>query len=391
MGKLVIDCETSRFPDGNPFRASSQLISWASQYEDEPIIFSYYTDPNFISLLQEQLNRAKVIIGQNTKFDLGWFKRVGCTTPSQCRLFDTQLCEFILSGQQNSFASMEQLCELYHIVGKQGGLEEWWNQSIETRDIPRGILEEYNVGDISRTRAIYEAQQRDERLTPALRQLILLGGADMLVLAEMEANGILYDTAGSITAGDAALAEINKIKEELNVLVDCEFFNFDSGDHLSCWLYGGTIEQDRFVPVNMVYKSGPRKGQEYTQNKFQETVRKHYDGIFKPLPRTALKKPGFYQTGEPVLLQLPARSKVQIRAIRLLLDLAELSKQVGSFLHALPALIEEMEWKEESGPNGKIHPTYNQCVARTGRLSCSKPNAQQFPEVVDAFWISRYE
>lgn len=380
-----LDFETSRFPDGNPFRSSAQAISWADERG-----FHYYTDPDFTQSLQATLDEAVLLIGCNFKFDLGWIARLGCKTSSKCRVWDCQYAEFVLSGQQNSFASMEQLCELYHIVGKQGGLEEWWNQSIETRDIPRGILEEYNVGDISRTRAIYEAQQRDERLTPALRQLILLGGADMLVLAEMEANGILYDTAGSITAGDTALVEINKIKEELNVLVDFEFFNFDSGDHLSCWLYGGTIEQDRYIPVNMVYKSGPRKGQEYTQNKFQETVRKQYDGIFKPLPRTALKKPGFYQTGEPVLLQLPLRTQQQRRAISLLLRLAELSKQVGSFLHALPALIEEMEWKEESGPNGKIHPTYNQCNARTGRLSCSKPNAQQFPEVVDQFWISRY-
>lgn len=374
-----LDFETSRFPDGNPFRHSAQAISYATEEG-----FHYYTDPDFITRLQEYLTKATLLIGCNFKFDLGWIARLGCKTSSKCRVWDCQLAEFILSGQQNSFASMEQLCELYHIVGKQGGLEEWWNQSIETRDIPRGILEEYNVGDITRTRAIYEAQQRDERLTPALRQLILLGGADMLVLAEMEANGILYDTAGSITAGDAALVEINKIKEELNVLVDCEFFNFDSGDHLSCWLYGGTIEQDRFIPVNMVYKSGPRKGQEYTQNKFQETVRKHYDGIFKPLKRTELKKPGFYQTGEPILRQLPARSVSQRRAIALLLSLAELSKQVGSFLHALPKLIEDMEWGEI------IHPTYNQCVARTGRLSCSKPNAQQFPEIVDQFWISRY-
>ena len=384
MGKLVIDVETSRFPDGNPFRASSQLISWASQYEDEPIIFSYYTDPNFISLLQEQLNRAKVIIGQNTKFDLGWFKRVGCTTASQCRLFDTQLCEFILSGQQNSFASMEQLCELYHIVGKQGGLEEWWNQSIETRDIPRGILEEYNVGDISRTRAIYEAQQRDERLTPALRQLILLGGADMLVLAEMEANGILYDTNGSITAGDTALVEITEIEKELRELIDWEPFNFASGDHLSRWLYGGVLEHDVYTPVEMVYKSGPRKGETYTQNKFQETIKREFPGLFKPLPRTALKKEGYYQTGEPILRQLPTRSVSQRRAISNLLKLAELSKQVGSFLHALPALIETMEW------GNTLHPTYNQVVARTGRLSCSKPNAQQFDETTDQFWISRY-
>lgn len=223
-------------------------------------------------------------------------------------------------------------------------------------------------------------------MTPALHKLILLQGADLLVLQQMEANGILYDAEGSTAEGDRVLQQIKEIKDELNELVDFPGFNFDSGDHLSCLLYGGVVAIDVFAPVDMVYKSGERKGQGYVQNKFQRTDTKEFEGLFKPLKNTELKKPGYYQTGEPILRQLPIRNKQQRRVVEQLLLLADLSKQVGSFLHALPHLLEKQGWADST-----LHPTYNQVTARTGRLSSSKPNAQQFPEEVDKFWISRYE
>jgi hypothetical protein len=187
------------------------------------------------------------------------------------------------------------------------------------------------------------------------------------------------------------LAQLEEIKEELQKEIEFEHFNLDSGDHLSAFLYGGVVSVNLFSPVVSIYKSGPRTGQEYTQNKFTETIRREFPGLFKPLPKTALKKEGMYQTGEPVLRQLPCRTKKQRRVIELLLKQAELSKQVGSFLHALPELIDKMEWGEELETRAIIHPTYNQCVARTGRLSCSKPNAQQWDEVTSKNWISRYD
>jgi DNA polymerase I-like protein with 3'-5' exonuclease and polymerase domains len=47
--------------------------------------------------------------------------------------------------------------------------------------------------------------------------------------------------------------------------------------------------------------------------------------------------------------------------------------------------MEEMEWGDY------VHGSYNQVVARTGRLSSNKPNMQNNPEVVDRMFISRFE
>lgn len=376
-----LDFETSRFPDGSPHRQTAQAISWSAGDR-----FSYYTDPDFTTALQDILNKTTLLVLINGKFDIAWAKRLGCTLAKGIRIWDCQLSEFVLSGQSSSFASMEQLCTLYGITGKEGGLNDYWDNGIETAAIPRDIVERYNVGDTARTLAIYHAQLKDPRMTPELHRLILLQGADLLVLQQMESNGILYDVEGSVKKGDDVLQRCNDIKKELDELVDFPGFNFDSGDHLSCWLYGGTVSVDYYTPVDMVYKSGPREGLSHVQNKFERTETKEFKGLFTPLKNTALKKAGYFATGEPILRQLPCRTKQQKHTITLLLELGELSKQVGSFLHALPALIEKQGWR----PN-YLCPTYNQCVARTGRLSCSKPNAQQFDEVTDMFWKSRYE
>lgn len=381
----AFDYETSRFPDGSAYRKEAKAVSWAEQ-TNEGSSFHYYTDPDFTSALQSVFDKTTLLIVINGKFELAWTRRLGCSLPDRIRIWDCQVAEYVLSGQTKSFASMDELCELYGIEGKNGGLEDWWNQGIETADIPREVVEAYNLGDTGRTLQIYHAQLKDPRLTPALHKLILLHGLDLIVLQEMEQNGILYDKERSRAEGDRLQIEIDKLRKELQEVIQFEHFNLDSGDHLSCLLYGGCVAVDLYQPVELVYKSGPRKGTPYTQNQFKETVRREFPGLFKPLPRTELKKKGFYKTGEPILRQLKCRTKRQRFVIDKLLLLAELEKQRGSFLHAIPILMEKQGWE-----NNIIHPEYNQCVARTGRLSCSKPNAQQWDEVTCKNWISRFD
>jgi DNA polymerase-1 len=48
----------------------------------------------------------------------------------------------------------------------------------------------------------------------------------------------------------------------------------------------------------------------------------------------------------------------------------ELSKMLGTYLEPLPDAV---------GPDGRIHPTFSQWTAATGRLSCTNPNLQAIP------------
>jgi DNA polymerase I-like protein with 3'-5' exonuclease and polymerase domains len=388
--KLVFDVETTIRNKGNPYTASNRLISFSFFTEPNGAEFNYFNEPGFLTNLKLGLEQATLLIGLNLKFDIAWARRYNAVIPKGCRIWDCQLAEFILSGQTNSFASMESLCERYGIPGKEDAVAQYWAQGIDTDQIPVEILKEYGNGDVERTWKIYQAQLNDPRMTPKLHKLILLDGADLLVLQKMEQNGLKYNSEQSKTEAARLKGELNDIESFLNSLIPCpDIFNWDSGDHLSAFLYGGWIDVDRYEEVDLVYKSGPRKGESYKRNKFIRTDKYEFPGYFKPLKGSELAKSSddrpIYSAAEPVLKQLTSRSERQKRIISSLLKRAELAKLVETYFVKLPQLIEEMEWE-----NGIVHGQYNQVVARTGRLSSSKPNMQNNPSEVDRMFISRY-
>ncbi|MFB3068735.1 MAG: DNA polymerase I, partial [Acidobacteriota bacterium] len=79
------------------------------------------------------------------------------------------------------------------------------------------------------------------------------------------------------------------------------------------------------------------------------------------------RKGGHYATGVEVLEGLAETYEIA----RLILDYRELSKLKNTYLDALPRLV--------NSRTGRIHTSYNQMVAATGRLSSSNPNLQNIP------------
>ncbi len=231
----------------------------------------------------------------------------------------------------------------------------------------------------------------DPRLTSQLRKLIYLGGADLLVLQAMEQNGIKYDSERSITLGNEAKTELDAITVELSsgLVAAPSDWNWDSGDDLSTYLYGGTLVREVWTEEEAVYKSGANKGERYIRRRKAEPIAYQFPALFKALPKTevARSKPErpLYSVAEPVLRQLKGGGRNGKRIIELLLRRAELGKLVETYYYKLPKLIMDSGWGEF------VHGQYNQVVARTGRLSSSKPNMQNNPEAVDRLFVSRYE
>jgi len=83
------------------------------------------------------------------------------------------------------------------------------------------------------------------------------------------------------------------------------------------------------------------------------------------LPRTKRTKTG-YSTDASVLSTLAASYPIAQR----IMDYRELAKLKSTYLDALPRLL---------GEDGRLHTTFNQTVAATGRLSSSNPNLQNIP------------
>jgi len=90
--------------------------------------------------------------------------------------------------------------------------------------------------------------------------------------------------------------------------------------------------------------------------------------LFEKLKLPVVKKTKTgYSTDEAVLEQLAAQHALPER----ILAYRRLSKLVNTYIDALPRLIDER--------TGRVHPTYHQLGAATGRLSATQPNVQNIP------------
>ena len=84
-------------------------------------------------------------------------------------------------------------------------------------------------------------------------------------------------------------------------------------------------------------------------------------------PKAKKTKSGQYATGEDVLLKLAHQSKI----VDDILAYRELTKLKSTYVDALPEMINRK--------TGRVHTSYAQAVAVTGRLSSNNPNLQNIP------------
>ncbi len=90
---------------------------------------------------------------------------------------------------------------------------------------------------------------------------------------------------------------------------------------------------------------------------------------FKPLRKTDIG--GESSTDQETLEQLARQDHPHVDFLRKLLEHRKIVKLKGTYVDALPALV--------NPHTGRIHASFNQTVAATGRLSSSDPNLQNIP------------
>jgi len=381
LSPIAIDTEGPRFDDkdkwrGNAYGDINDLVCWS--WADGETYGAAKWDSSSTTEIRRRC-RGRVVVLANGKHDIGWMRRYGFATDDMT-FWDVLIAQFIISHQTVKFPSLDYCCEQYGIPQKLSVVKtEYWEKGIDTKDIPWPILEEYAAHDTFVTLAIYNAQIKV--MTPAQIKLCKLMSQDMLILQEMEQNGLLYDPELCEERSKKLDEETEILKQKLSNFYPNIPINFNSGDDLSAFLYGGTIVETIKVHDGF-YKSGAKKGQPKLKN---STIEHHLPKLFEPLKGTELKKEGYYETNEGVLKKLKGsvRSKM---VVRLLLDLAKAEKINGTYYKGLPKLNEEMHWKK-----GKLHGQLNQTLAQTGRLSASKPNQQNMASEIQDIFVSEYE
>lgn len=383
MKTLCFDSETTIHAKGNPFARRNWIVSlgWldsGGRYES-----SYFTHPFAHTLgmarFQDKLASADLLIGFNLKFDLHWIRRYGCEFQDKL-VWDTQLAHFMLTHQQDIYPSLNGVAEYYGLGHKVDGFaDKYWNQGIDTNLIPMDELLEYMEQDVKLTHQIYLAQREHFKGYKDLYKLFQIHCMDLLVLEEMEWNGLKLDKELCAKKSKTINARTKELRTKLHNLFPNVPINWASGDHLSAILYGGTIVETDKQQIG-VYKSGEKIGLPRFQN---VEIEHKFDGFFKPLERTALKKEGYWSTDESVLRRLKG-NKVGMQIVESVLELSKLDKLLD-YYEGWPNLVEAKDW-----PDGEIHGQFNQVVAKTGRLSSSDPNQQNLAGECQDIIVSRY-
>ena len=344
-----------------------------------------YTDHPYGETLREiqnDIDSTDLLLFINAKFDLHHLRNLGIKFQHK-KIWDCQLVDFMLEGQTTSYPSMNSMAEKYGLPLKDDKISEYWKSGIDTKEIPEEEITEYLKHDLSTTHKIYDFQKEQvESRSKIFQRLVSLSLQDLLVLQDIEYNGFYFNEDSCNQKSIELQHTINDLRMELHDYHSIEEFNSESGDHLSALLYGGTIIIPRKELVG-TYKTGDRKGEDkYGWKDYSYTLPR----LFNPLPRTELKKDGYWATGEDVLRQLKCRDKAGKRVVEVILTLAKLEKIVGTYYNGLPKLRETMNWK----PN-MLHGNLNQVTARTGRLSSTKPNLQNISGDMKIVFETRYQ
>jgi len=264
-------------------------------------------------------------IGQNTKFDILLLARYGITVKGP--LFDTMLAHYLIDPDTRH--GMDVLAETYlgytpipitDLIGPRGK-----NQG-NMQDVDIETIKEYAAEDADITlqlKAVFDPLLEKAEASTLARQVEF---PLIHVLADMERCGVNIDVP---------------VLRQLSTTLERDIVEIEK-----------TIYQKAGVRFNI---ASPKQLGEVLFEKLQLD------------PKAKKTKTGQYKTGEDVLLTLASKSDI----VKDILEFRQLQKLKSTYVDALPMMINPM--------TGRVHTSYNQAVAATGRLSSTNPNLQNIP------------
>ena len=319
---VCFDTETSGL---NP--RESSIIGLAFCFNKaEAYYCSISENPNTLNIYQSFFEDSSILkIAHNLKFDAAVLKsnKVNVVGP----FFDTMIAHYLLKPDQrhgmdvlaNNYLSYKPI-SIETLIGKKGK-----NQK-SMLEIPADIIKDYAAEDADITFQLYQVFEpaiKKEKLESLFYDIEI---PLSIVLMEMENEGICLDTK--------SLSDFSIMLEE-------------SIKNLKSTIYG-------FSEVDFNIDSPKQLG----------------DILFNHLAldeKAKKTKTGQYKTDEQTLLKLASKHQI----VKEILEYRQQKKLQSTYVDALPKLI--------SAQTNRLHTTFMQTVAATGRLSSTNPNIQNIP------------
>ena len=264
-------------------------------------------------------------IGQNIKYDLSMLLNYGVELKGP--LFDTMMAHYLIQPELRH--NLDYLCEVYlgyekitteTLIGKKGILQQ------NMRQAPVEQLRDYSCEDADLTLQLKVAIEKDLDKSGSRKLFDEIEMPLIYVLADMERAGVKLNTGELKLYAEVLRKQLVDIEKEIIDLAG-EDFNISSPKQLGVIL---------FEKLNID-------------------------------PNAKMTKTKQYSTAEDTLEKLHDKHPI----IAKILEFRGLKKLLSTYVEALPLLI---------NPNtGKLHTSYNQAIAATGRLSSTNPNLQNIP------------
>lgn len=356
---------------------NEQLYAFKIEHGEEPF-------GDDIAKVTSHLASCDVLVLFNGKFDLHWLRRYGVVLPDGLKVWDCQLFEFVGSNQQWKYPSLDESFLRRGLSGveKYKVIEEYWDQGVDTPDLPWEMVEKRVTTDVQLTRTLFDAQYQEYLSWPKnKRNLFRLHCEDLLVLEDIEYNGFAFDTERSEQAAREVCLQLEQVDSAIKTIAGESEINLNSPDQRSVILYGGKIVFDEKIPDG-VFKSGKREGQIRHRWVSREVL---FPRLIEPLDGTGLGKEGYWSTDQETLPYLRAKGRGK-KVLGLMQDRATLNTKLSRYLLGLPKLIRLNKW-----PPNMLYGSINQCVAVTGRTSSSKPNLQNMDSKLKHLFPSRFQ
>lgn len=265
-----------------------------------------------------------VKIGQNIKFDWHVMKQYGIEVAEP--FFDTMLAHYLYEPDMKH--GMDYLSETYlgytpvsikELIGKKG------KDQLSMRDVEVGKVAEYAAEDADITFQLKEVMAK------------LIQERDVVsVLNEVEHP--LIPVLGSM--------------EEAGVRLDCDFLKD----------YSLKLQEEIEIVQLAIFDEAGIKFNLDSPKQMGEVLFKHLK-----LPAQKKTATGQASTNEEVLQKLASEYPIANK----ILDYRELAKLKSTYIDALPELVHPK--------TNRLHTTFNQTIASTGRLSSINPNLQNIP------------